>query len=405
MYRIHSDSLVRVLPLLAAGVTLFSTPVFAQEKQAVEILSQQISTSRNGASLRLELSDGRAVDVAVRNGKAYLNGSPVGDAARDGTLDRSFRELLNALTDAPSEVAPTMLAEWQPPERSTAGTRLDRALEDAVEGIVATVAPASPVEESLEPVPASDSVDRLNQRINELESMVENLEDEDATASVNITGRQRWMPGPFHWIMRGLADVFSILVIYVIIFAVAIGVIFFGGRKYIEGVADTARQMTMRSWLVGLAATFLVIPAFILGIIALAISIVGIPALLVWVPLFPLGVLLAIGLGYLAVAHAAGESLAERRYYGADWFQRSNSYYFLLTGLGLLLALFMLSGVIEMAGPFFGWLRAMLIFLGVVVTWASLTIGFGAVLVSRGGTRPLGQARPIEDAFAEDSNG
>ena len=32
----------------------------------------------------------------------------------------------------------------------------------------------------------------------------------------------------------------------------------------------------------------------------------------------------------------------------------------------------------------------LLMFIGVVVTWAAITIGFGAVLLSRAGTRPAG---------------
>ena len=50
------------------------------------------------------------------------------------------------------------------------------------------------------------------------------------------------------------------------------------------------------SGLIGLAGSFLVIPAFVLGIIALTISIVGIPALLAWVPLFPIAVVLSLAL-------------------------------------------------------------------------------------------------------------
>jgi len=143
----------------------------------------------------------------------------------------------------------------------------------------------------------------------------------------------------------------------------------------------------VRSFLVGLAASFLVIPVFVLGIVVLAVSIVGIPALLIWVPAFPLAVVLSTLLGYLAVSHAAGEAFAERRFYGGDWFTRANSYYYMLTGLGLLLVLFLAAHVLEMV--WLGFISGILVFLGVVLTWAAATTGFGAVLITRAGTRPL----------------
>ena len=147
---------------------------------------------------------------------------------------------------------------------------------------------------------------------------------------------------------------------------------------------------------------FLVIPVFILGILALAISIVGIPALLAWVPLFPVAVGLALVLGYIGVAHAAGEALAERRFYLADWFQRGNSYYFLISGLGLLLAPFIMMNVVRMAGPWLGFLYGICAVVGVIGTWAALSIGLGAVLISRAGTRPMRPSAASEpEMYAE----
>jgi hypothetical protein len=59
-----------------------------------------------------------------------------------------------------------------------------------------------------------------------------------------------------------------------------------------------------------------------------------------------------------------------------------------------------------MAGPWLGFIRGLLFFVGSVTTWAAITIGFGAALVSRGGSRPV---RPppadIEpDLFREEAN-
>ena len=143
---------------------------------------------------------------------------------------------------------------------------------------------------------------------------------------------------------------------------------------------------------------------FVLGIIALAISIVGIPALLVWIPLFPVGAVAAALLGFLGVAHATGESWAERNYYGSDWFRRGNSYYFLMTGLMLLGSLFFAAQFVHMTGPWLDFVNGVLNFFGIVLTWAAATVGLGAVLISRGGSRPANAAADQTSLFTEDAN-
>jgi hypothetical protein len=255
----------------------------------------------------------------------------------------------------------------------------------------------------------SDSVLRLRQRIEQLEQQLSEDQRRAQRAAAAARDARPTRPGvfsPLRHVVRGLTGVFSVLVTYAVLFGIAVVGIFFGARRYIEGVADTARQATLRSGRRH-RRTFLVIPAFVLGIIALAISIVGIPALLVWIPLFPVAVVAAALLGYLAVAHAAGESLAERRFTHETWFERGNSYYFILTGLGLLLAFFVAGHVVEMAGPWLGFIRGMLFFLGGVTTWAAITVGFRrrAGLARRHESRSPGAPADIDpDLFTEEVN-
>ena len=56
----------------------------------------------------------------------------------------------------------------------------------------------------------------------------------------------------------------------------------------LEVIATTARRAPIRSAVVGLAGGFFIAPVWIVGTIALAITIIGIPVLLAWVPLFPI---------------------------------------------------------------------------------------------------------------------
>lgn len=386
----------------AAALALATLPFPAVVQAQVEaeapgrILSSEISVSRREATLKLELSDGQKLDLSLRDGQVFSSGRAIGEAQRNGALDRSWRALLNQAIDAPTDQLARMLVRWEGTS-SDMGRRLDATLEAALTGAGVPVElheeiaeeAADAVEAELREAQASDSVNRLLERIHELEQVTRDLEQQRTQVRIERPDRGMDWTGPFRYIARGFAGILSILVTYAVLFGIGVATIFFGGRRFIEGVADTARHATMRSLLVGLAATFLLIPAFVLGIIALAISIVGIPALLVWVPLFPVAAALAVLLGYLGVAHAAGESLAERRFYVSDWFQRGNSYYFLVTGLGLLMALFLGSQIVTMAGPWLGFFRGALVALGVIVTWAALSIGFGSVLLSRAGTRPI----------------
>jgi hypothetical protein len=377
--------------LAALGFTLstlaaspFGSTLRAQESTLAEVVSSEVSMSRETATLRLELAGGRSIDAAIRDGAAFIDGNRIGDAPRGGELDRAWRDLLNAGMDAPYADLPALLAAWSAP--GSVGSQMATQLRSALAASAGGAAVTAPA------VSNSDSVNRLNARIQELEDRLERAQQRAERASrAEVQTRQRGARrlGPLHYVGKGLAGVFSTLVTYAVLFAIAFGVIVFGGRKYIEGVGDTARQAPGRSLLVGLAAAFLLVPVFVLGILALVISIVGIPAVLLWAPGFPVAVVLACVLGYLAVAHAAGEAVAERRYYVTDWFQRGNSYYFLLSGLGVLLAFFIAASVVHMAGPWLGVISGLLTFLGVMTTITAVLIGFGAVLISRAGTRPL----------------
>jgi hypothetical protein len=410
----HSDRPHGILRRAAAGLGLAilatgsglaldatAMPLAAQQGLA-RVTTSEFSLSRETAVLRLELADGRSVEAAIRDGVAFVDGSRIGAAPRAGELDRAWRQLLNEGMELPSEELAGLLAAWQPP--GSVGESMASALRGALQATTADALAA--------PAASGDTVDRLLQRIEQLERERERAERtaqqaERRAARAADAAPARRAPGPLRHIWQGLGGIFSLMITYVVLFGIAFVAIFFGGRKYIEGVADTARNATSRSMLVGLAGAFLLIPVFILGIIALVISIVGIPALLAWIPLFPLAAAAALILGYLSVAHAAGEAMAERRFYVNDWVERGNSYYFLLSGLGLLLAFFLAAQVVRMAGPWMGFLQGLLAFIGGAITFFALCTGFGAVLLSRGGTRPIRRSdftAEQEDFFHEEAN-
>jgi hypothetical protein len=153
-------------------------------------------------------------------------------------------------------------------------------------------------------------------------------------------------------------------------------------------VAETARRAPGRSAAVGLAGAFLTLPVWLLGTVALAISIIGIPVALIWLPLFPLAVALAAGLGYYAVARNVGAWMARRRYPYLGWVSPSNPITLVAGGVLGLLSAFAISNVLTIAGPWLGFLRGLFVAGGVLMTIWAVLAGFGAVLITRGGRRP-----------------
>jgi hypothetical protein len=200
-------------------------------------------------------------------------------------------------------------------------------------------------------------------------------------------------------IRHGFAGVVQTLALGIVLAGLGAALIFYG-RPYLETVSDTVRGSLGRSGAVGLAAGFLVIPAFVVLVLALTVSIVGIPLLLLAVPLYPLAIAAAAALGLLGAAHALGERTAEQRRETFELRYR-NSYAYLFTGLGMLLTPLLAANLIEMTG-FLRFIGVALTVVTVAVIWAAATVGFGAVILSRAGTRRTFVARPADPAFDSD---
>ncbi len=169
-----------------------------------------------------------------------------------------------------------------------------------------------------------------------------------------------------------------------------------------EVVATTARRAPTRSALVGLAGGFLLLPVWIVGALALAISIIGIPVLVAWVPFFPIAAGLAALLGLLAVARNVGEWVADQEYKGLEWIRGSNSFYTIIAGVGALMVPCVASNVLSALGV--DWLASILASVGWMISLAAATVGLGAVLLTRGGRiRPHESYFDYEDEFWVDA--
>lgn len=397
--------MTRIFAVAAVIASALPSHGAAQSRPTLaRVLSSEIGISRERAEIQIEFEDGRKLTAAMVDGSAPLRvqGTGTGDqslvlgVARGGEVDRSWRRLLHRAMDLSPEEIGEFLYGWSAPDAAAAP------FESAFHAALRAGAGPGPTGQGIPPAVIDDSVVKLERKIQELEERLRH--EQRVERSVHERRGPFWF-GPFRRLWTALTQLFGVVLTFAVIFGISFVAILFGARKYIEGVADTVRAGAGRAFLVGLAGAFLVVPVFVLGCIALAISIVGIPALLLWVPVFPLAFGLAIVLGYLAVAHAAGESWAERNVYGSEWFRRGNSYYFIATGLTLLGGLFAAVAILHIVRPWFGWLQAILLVFGIITTIAACITGFGAVLISRGGSRPVTPAGVEQSSlFTEDSN-
>ena len=167
--------------------------------------------------------------------------------------------------------------------------------------------------------------------------------------------------------------------------------------EYLDGVLDTLERGVARSLLVGLAGQLALAPALVVLVIGLSVTIIGILLVPFAVVAFCIAVAGLASLGFLAVAQLTGHALA-RRTPGTS--ARGAALRALVIGVTLYLSLWILAALFTWQ-PIAGVaLRAA----AFAVTWVVATAGFGAALLSRGGTRrasaPVAKRALPPDDFA-----
>ena len=168
------------------------------------------------------------------------------------------------------------------------------------------------------------------------------------------------------------------------------------GRQHLEVVSDTVSHSFGRAFATGLLGQILLLPTFGMLVVGLILSVVGIVLLPFAVVVYVLLVFVGGLGGYLAVAHAMGETYTRRRMALGVMLGSPNSYRYLLVGLGALAALWL-------AWALFGWVPVageLIRGAAILVTWLLGTAGFGAALLSRAGLREnfAGPAPPARGA-------
>jgi hypothetical protein len=148
--------------------------------------------------------------------------------------------------------------------------------------------------------------------------------------------------------------------------------------KNVTKVKDKISQDFLKSALVGFVAEILILPVFIL----LIVTIIGIPVALLVEPLF---ILVALILGYAGASYFIGEKLRE-----GTSLKPETPIMTLVIGILALESVLLLARVVGIFGNFlfaFSWI---LTFVGWIVWYVAITVGFGASILTRLGTRPKG---------------
>jgi hypothetical protein len=184
---------------------------------------------------------------------------------------------------------------------------------------------------------------------------------------------------PVQSVLRRLAGVLGV---FLTLSVLGFGLVMFG-RQNLEVVSDTVSHSFGRAFVTGLLGQILLLPTFGMLVVGLILSVAGILLLPFAIAVFAMLVVVGVVGGYLAVAHAMGETYTRRRMALGVVIGSPNSYRYLLVGLVALASLWA-------AWALFGWVPvAGSIVWGAAffISWLLGTAGFGAALLSRAGIK------------------
>jgi hypothetical protein len=159
--------------------------------------------------------------------------------------------------------------------------------------------------------------------------------------------------------------------------AVLMGVVILIARAPVARIGRSAAAEPGRAFALGLVAEILFVPALIIGSASLIVTIIGIPLVLIMLPVAVLGAFVAFLLGFTALACRIGEWIEDR----LGWQAHSA---FLATAIGLLLVVgpTMLARMVGVAPEPARWAGFGLLTVGLLVEFIVWTIGLGAALMT-----------------------
>lgn len=391
MYR--SSHFISLLTILVPTMAWAAPGATAQQR---DVVSSQVEVSNSEASLRLEFSDGERFTLRFADGVALLDGEPLGNYEPGGPSDRAWRSLLAEVLSLSDGPLVRELERWSPGAGLEGDDlellqQIDAALEGAFAGVARSqgrtprqrpdevpAAPEARPARTPDP-PSPPDFARFRDEIREevREELRREFEREMSPARTRSSGYSAPRA------LRAAGDVLGTVFTYLVAGALALLLMRFAGPR-LDSVTREIQHRPGRAGAVGLAGGFLLLPVFVIGAVVLTVSLIGIPLLLVWLPLFPLAVAVAAFAGYVGVSHHVGRWVLDQNWSWLDRVDRNRDAHVLLTGLGALLLPFAAGSALG-ALPLIGWAGGLIEVLGTIAGVAALFVGFGAVVITRGG--------------------
>ena len=412
------------------------TPSAAQER---DIVASRVEVSNEAASLGIEYSDGSVLGLRMVDGDAYLNGERLGAYEPGGAADRAWRELLDRVLSLSDAGLARELEAWSP-DPAPAGPdaqllrQLQAALAGASTGASAARAARTRAQER-EELLVEDELARLTelarlraleslgalQELQEMESVVDmdelreeihaevrrEVEEELARsqAARESDSDRGWLGGLAARTSRAAGDLMETAVGFLLMAAFALLLTRFAGHR-LDSVTREIGSRPGRAAAVGVAGGFLALPLFIVGIVVLAVTIVGILLLPFWAALYPLAVAAGVLVGCVGVSHHIGRWVLDQGIPWLDGVDRSRAVNARLVGLAALMTPAAVGAVLK-AVPVLGWIGFVVEGVGMLGGAVAAAVGLGAVIVTRGG-RDDGAwrydfgAEPQDDDFGAD---
>lgn len=376
---------------LAAGLALAGAVALAQptavRAQGTGVVGYSTSVSpRGAATVTFDVAGGESFNLTLRRGGMLLNDQEIARYRETGPLEPAWRDLLASLQGKNAAEALTAISSFAPADLSGGELAGLEAFHTTAAGLKAAATVVLPVTIDKEAI--RQQVRAAVQGAAEASAEVARAMADVARNTPAEVAPVPQVPAPpgvprangvgISSVVTGLTNLAGL---FIALTFMGVGMLFFAPRQ-LEAVSDQVFRSFWRSFLAGLFAQPLIVPALGMLVVGLTLTVVGVLVVPFAILAYAVALVLAVAGGFIAVSRAIGEIYLRRKEGGTPHGTWTPVKY-MVYGLIALLAIWLPSVL-------FSWIPVVGTTLAVVaglLTWFVATAGFGATLISRAGIR------------------